>query len=77
MELPNQEGNLYCLQYAYYEYIDFYFDSEKFDLNAYKEQLVAAGYTKVSSNEYEKDESKVSFYNNSIEVRYSGTNPNA
>ena len=74
MELPNQTGDLYCFDYAYTNYFQFYFDEDNFDVDAYKAQLIEAGYEEIYNNYYEKGEAKVQIYSSSIYVSYSGTN---
>ena len=73
--VPSQTGNIYSLSYAWSQTIEFYYDPDVFDVNAYKAELVEAGYNG-SGNSYSKGDASVYISTGShyISLSYSGTN---
>ena len=71
---PSQTGNLYSFSYCSSSRLEFYFDAEAFDLDAYKDDLVQDGYTKNGSS-YEKGDASVYISSSGhwIELTYNGS----
>ena len=71
---PTQTGSIYALAYSSTNRIELYYDANVFDVDAYKQALVDAGYTK-NGNYYEKGDAEVYISTSShrIELSYDGT----
>ena len=71
---PTQTGSIYALAYCSNMRLEFYYDADEFDVDAYKEALVDAGYVK-SGSYYEKGDAEVYISTSShrIELYYDGS----
>jgi hypothetical protein len=70
--LPSQNDAVYAYNYAYGTYLSMYYDSENFDVDAYKAELIDAGYTTSDERSYTKGDANIYISSTYIELRYNG-----